>query len=93
MKPFDQGWNDALRGLPVRATYRHTLPSVQYERGRHVAAMWLFWLKANGLDDMSKLRAVPYTTARRLMPTDLLNAIAAEERFCSLASETLSVEP
>lgn len=101
MKPFDQGWRDRLRGLPPQAKFEKakTLRRVQYERGRHIASLWLFWVEANersepGQGEQAKgtihsARRISFETAFKLMPDTLQRAVYAEEAFCSTTGELL----
>lgn len=96
---FLQGWRDRLKRLPPRASYerKRTLPRVQYERGRHVAAMWEFYVTTeqrrgyrfgtiNGAENPLDWQ---FQEAFHLMPAELVRSIYAEEAFCSLQSELL----
>lgn len=103
MNPFDQGWSDRLRELPPRAAFERakTLRRVQYERGRHVASMWLLYVAAQAqtASPMPEQRRTlhkrddplcwTYKRAFKAMPLQLRTIIFEEERFCSLQSELL----
>lgn len=96
MKPFDQGWRDYLHGLPPRAIYKKTLPSVQYERGRHLAALWKFYVEKCGRTIHSRggvasntqfAHTWTFEQAQSFMPQEMLEVIYAEERFCTMKCE------
>lgn len=104
---FNRGWSDRLNGIAPPETYHigrrwrgksNTLARVQYERGRHAAALWEFYLNASG-STITAFGSVARTTYARKwpcklawawMPDDLREALRAEERFCSLQCEALA---
>lgn len=96
-RDFNKGWRDRLFGLPPKVT-KGLLPTIHYERGRHAAAMWEFYLvtaeQTGTIHGPQLALLISYKRSidevKHVMPFELLDAIAAEERFCSLQSELLT---
>jgi len=104
MKSFDQGWHDRLLGLPVPQERKRLPQQVEYERGRHIAAMWQFYVRSasvesgtitsrGGVKCLTPNHALQwsYEMARMYMPDDLLTAIEHEKRFCATLNQRLGL--
>lgn len=97
---FDRGWRDRLQGRPERASYekKSSYDRIRYERGRHCAALWQFYVASADLGTIHNAKRsvwlspkLTYTTALSVMPYDLRVAIELERAFCAKMNEMLSV--
>ncbi len=98
MNSFNQGWCDRLRGLPPQARRRLTT-EVEYERGRHCAALWQFYVNGQSTitshggveSDTTFCNKWSYEAAISYMPDELLLAIEHEKRFCATLNQRLGL--
>lgn len=93
MNHFDRGWRDRLLDLPPQTTtHKVILTQLAYERGRHLASLWL-WELGNLREKQGKNRTIhtaaverrwAFDEAYKLMSVNLRAVVNAEERFVSL---------
>lgn len=81
---FTTGWLDYLATKPPRAEYwacSHKVSCINYERGRHAAALYKFEQERCG-GTINPL--VSYKTARKTMSIQLRLMLDEERRWCRL---------
>ena len=103
MNSFHQGWHDRLWGIPVPQERKRLPQQVSYERGRHLAAMWQFYVRVQmregtitsrgGVKCLTPEHALKwsYEMATMYMPDEFLLAIEHEARFCATLDQRLGL--
>jgi hypothetical protein len=74
---FAMGWSDRMNDLPCRE-FRKQAHAFAYERGRHMAVLYLTEAKRDG---GTINRALNYSTTYKLMSKALKKLIRAENKF------------
>jgi hypothetical protein len=84
---FAKGWFDYLNGVPPQAI-RNNARAVEYERGRHAAALWDYECAQSG----RTIKLVSYRAARLVMGVELRRMIDQERRWCAMRRRKAAVD-
>ncbi len=88
MNSFHQGWHDRLWGIPVPQERKRLPQQVSYERGRHCAALWQFFIKLKEQEGTIHVlgpdpQHATYAHAIDHLTLDFYVMMKHEENFCA----------
>lgn len=86
---FRRGWFDRLSRMPYPKEYdRLQVPPLDYERGRHAAALYEHDCRLAG----RTINIVPYNVARKTMGLALRKMLDEERKWCALRPKKRAVQ-